>query len=964
MKTKTKILLSTIAFIGFATNLMAVEITDLKITAPTNSDGYYKTDEKIIPDDQVEVSKQILNCIPEPENGGEIETEVKVIDNSNITSLNEDFTLEGKKWDGSKVSYSYYTNGNGISGFGVSGKDKKGGNPNETGEGEEILINFEKNLKEIEISFSWLQINSWVTMEFYNDNELVGKAIRQYGIGSSGPNNTTTINDVSVYEKNKKGNLVVSSVYNGINYIVDLIDPLRTYKPTEPNAEFNKIRIYNEVNPKGRNDWLINTISYKTPKEQPTPQILGDLLYSEPMIISKPDGGAYIYDSSFEIGNINTMKTGRITKKTIGLNNTIVTLWDTIDNQETTNVDTRKIYTTHDKLGGLVEFNSTKDNQTLKEIIFPHYTNLDFYDKKSSDTLIQSFITWYRGTDILDEDRDGNFTENRSLLGDVYNSNIIYLNTPNEFVTSEQNRYESYYRYNNGYSNFVTAKKNREKIVLAASNDGMIHAFSDIDGKEKWAYIPPFNLSKIGKMIVPWMVSNSQSKIMNHISNSMFTMDGKILIKDVFIGGNWKTLLFASAGKGGRAITVLDITDTTSPKHYFSVENDIVNSKVKYWNDIGALTISDSSTDYSNNPYKNLGKTYNKPIVTLLPTNVLEDNIVYKWQMVFGAGKDGGKGLFLIDLENPSSVVKFIDMAGQDISTNDIPLNIVAELSGISAETTRELYGMKGVIFYFADTEGTLWRMDASNKVEWYSTLTPNRLLTIDSNSNIERMNYTKVIPYIETNEVTYKKELYLTYGTGNLDNMTNYNTNAKNLIINFKDKGFPTYNEGIIDAPKYYDFTDNYNPNKTLSNLTSLTTTLEVEAIVPQDGIGWYVNLDDSERIFSDILVSDHILYANSFILNQLASCGEGVSYLYAINTKNGIGTFTGEEKRINTGGKITNLTSIKNSLILTLEKNIDVSNSLLNSGLTQIGNLIVGKKQGSNETKPINILNKKEVK
>lgn len=917
---------------------------------------------EIIEEEGVDVTKQVLNCTPEPLEGEEVETEVKVIDNSNITSLNEDFTLEGENTSGTPIEFDYYTNGNGISGFGIAGKDKKSGNPSETGEGEEIIFTFEKNIKEIEISFSWLQTDSWVTMEFYKDDVLVGKPIKQYGIGSTGPNNINHVVDVSDYVKNKKGVMVVNSIYNGINYGSDLIDPLRTYKPTLPDVEFNKIRIYNEENSKGRNDWLINTISYKVPKEQPTPQILGDLLYSEPMIVAKPEGGAYVYDSTFEIGNINTMKSGRITKKTIGYDNSIVTLWDTNDYQAITNIDERKIYTTHDRLGSLVEFKSTRDNQTLKEIIFPRYSDTTFFDNKTSDILIESFISWYRGKDILDENRNDNFTENRSLLGDVYNSNVIYLNTPNEYISTEKNRYESYYRYKEGYKAFIEAQKNRENIVIASSNDGMIHAFSDTEGKEKWAYIPPFNLQKIGSMVVPWMVSNSETKIMNYISNSIFAMDGKSYVKDVKINGEWKTILIATAGRNDSAFTVLDITNPSIPSHLFSVYYDKTKDESYHWDKDGKLTLGSSNSSFD---FRNLGNVFNKPNIVLLP-NGAKENPNFNWKIVLGSGVEAKKsGVFVLDINENGKIEKFFDIS--NLSINGAPeLSIASELSAISPDTTNKIYGITGAIFYFADTQGTLWRLPLVDVNSWKTTSNNilTRLFTNNSSVSIDRSNFTKVIPYLQIDKETSDVGLWLTYGTGNVFKIDEYNPNIENLIVNFRDKDFYTYNTSGTQEQLYMDLKiGNLEASKNVSDLTQLNYN-DVETKDTQtrniSSYGWYLKLEPSERIYSDMLVSNNTLYGLAFKPNPLDICGVGSTSLYAMSAVNAFGEFEVDEaylKRISISGKVSNLKTLRDSLILT--GNIS---EIPNDDFVQVGNILIGDNPSSIVKKPIDILYKKE--
>ena len=56
----------------------------------------------------------------------------------------------------------------------------------------------------------------------------------------------------------------------------------------------------------------------------------------------------------------------------------------------------------------------------------------------------------------------------------------------------------------------------------------------------------------------------------NHLSEII-----KLVAKDIFTGGSWKTIALAGYGKGGRGLTALDITNPDNPIHMFSILNNI-----------------------------------------------------------------------------------------------------------------------------------------------------------------------------------------------------------------------------------------------------------------------------------------------------------------------------------------------------------------------------------------------------
>ena len=111
----------------------------------------------------------------------------------------------------------------------------------------------------------------------------------------------------------------------------------------------------------------------------------------------------------------------------------------------------------------------------------------------------------------------------------------------------------------------------------------MLHAFDVLSGEELWAFIPPSMLSNLRNVIS----SNANQ------TNSIYGVDGSPLVKDIFINGEWKTIVITGLGKGGKSYFVLDITDTQNPKHMFTVMNDPVRQKVYHWNSNGFKTVYD-----------------------------------------------------------------------------------------------------------------------------------------------------------------------------------------------------------------------------------------------------------------------------------------------------------------------------------------------------------------------------------
>lgn len=140
----------------------------------------------------------------------------------------------------------------------------------------------------------------------------------------------------------------------------------------------------------------------------------------------------------------------------------------------------------------------------------------------------------------------GNFTDgyrNRRgwVLGDIVHSTPVVVGAPSDFVVEES------------YQNFQTANANRRKMVYVGANDGMIHGFDALTGDERWAFVPEFALPTFASMADSFYCHT-------------YSCDQTVSVKDVLVGGVWRTVLFAGGREGGAEIVALDVTYPDSPE--------------------------------------------------------------------------------------------------------------------------------------------------------------------------------------------------------------------------------------------------------------------------------------------------------------------------------------------------------------------------------------------------------------
>lgn len=193
----------------------------------------------------------------------------------------------------------------------------------------------------------------------------------------------------------------------------------------------------------------------------------------------------------------------------------------------------------------------------------------------------------FRNRTVFTDSPNGSEDYQRFLLGDAIHSTPVVVGAPSEPF------YELY--GDTSYKTFRDNNKNRRTVTYLGTNDGMIHAVnsgiyspttrsfnpSGIPlGYEMWAYIPESVLPHLR-----FLASGTYTS-----SAHIYGVDGPLVVKDVKVGGNWRTFLFASTGYGGfdhqvdtdfntaeiannnpfdeilkPSIVVLDVTDPENP---------------------------------------------------------------------------------------------------------------------------------------------------------------------------------------------------------------------------------------------------------------------------------------------------------------------------------------------------------------------------------------------------------------
>src|SRR5581483_7399492 len=99
----------------------------------------------------------------------------------------------------------------------------------------------------------------------------------------------------------------------------------------------------------------------------------------------------------------------------------------------------------------------------------------------STPTVSKAILEFLRGNRTNEGAKLGNFRVRPSPLGDIVDSQAVYVGGPRAPYIDTNDP---------GYSTFKAQYASRPARVYAGANDGMLHAFDDATGNESWAYVP------------------------------------------------------------------------------------------------------------------------------------------------------------------------------------------------------------------------------------------------------------------------------------------------------------------------------------------------------------------------------------------------------------------------------------------------------------------------------------------
>lgn len=516
----------------------------------------------------------------------------------------------------------------------------------------------------------------------------------------------------------------------------------------------------------------------------------------------------------------------------------------------------------------------------------------------SSSTLV-NFI---RGDTANEQVSAGLVTDlyrNRSsVMGDIVGSKPFYAKTSN--LSYGDTGYAAFAACTQGVgtgcpaTQFPTPSVPRRPTVYVAGNDGMLHAFeTDVNnspyyqtagittdttsddtfnagnntgnGAERWAYIPQFLLPKLHKLA-------------NDPYTHQFINDGSPIVSDVCIStpcaglNDWRTILVASVGAGGRGYYALDVTNPLAPKGLWEFTSSATCATAA---DITAGTVFADC---------HLGLSFGNPVIAKRKSDG-------KWVVIVTSGHNNinpgnGQGYLYVLEATTGKVLHRISTGVGTGGTAGASYND-ANPSGLGKVTVwadTPLSDATALAAYAGDTLGNMWRFDLDSTSAGY--LTATKLISAVSSTGVAQP--ITVAP--ELAKVNGKR--VIAFGTGKFIGTSDKASTMGHTVYAVTDeltatvatRGAMVQHTAVVDAA---------------GTSRSVSASASVAGLWSGSNRGWFVDFPisagagvntPSERVFVDpILQAGSLVVASSAPDTSDACSAGGYSWLNSFDIRTG---------------------------------------------------------------------------
>lgn len=463
----------------------------------------------------------------------------------------------------------------------------------------------------------------------------------------------------------------------------------------------------------------------------------------------------------------------------------------------------------------------------------------------SPDELGPDRLLYIRGVSSKEQRFDGPFRNRSNKLGDIVNSDPIYVGFPPFF-----------YSFGN-YQAFFNSNKNRKGVIYFGANDGMFHAIDETNGEALFSYVPDKIIPKLYQLSDPEYDHD-------------FFVDGPPAYGDVQLTNGWRSVVASGLRSGGQGVFALDVTSPDS----FSASNVL-------W-------------EFTDEDDADLGYTFSEPQIKLMANG--------KWAVIIGNGLNnteadgnastsGAASLFILFIEDgkdgwtSGDWIKIPVPGGDASNPNALFTPAAADLDGDT----------KVDAVYAGDRFGKVWKFDVSSGSTGSWGLAAGNSPFFDAGAGRPVTDR----PAVAAHPLGRSLGQLVTFGTGS------YIENADNTaagqpvqsifaVWDFSD----TYAtaKGLTSASARYGHSrdDMFSSSMTVdSGVRVITGDSEVSWLDENgapDDLGWYVDLPVSgERMIRRPVLRDNLVFFVSMIPNTDPCAAGGTGWIMVLDSATG---------------------------------------------------------------------------
>lgn len=299
-----------------------------------------------------------------------------------------------------------------------------------------------------------------------------------------------------------------------------------------------------------------------------------------------------------------------------------------------------------------------------------------------TDNKGQDRLNYLRGDNSKTESAGGPYRDRESRLGDIVNSNVLYVGAPTGGHGAQ------------GYGTFAAGLTGRTPMVYVGSNDGMLHGFTAAGGVEKLAYVP------LG------LAQTTLRQLTDPGYTHRYFVDGSPFAGDAYLGSTtgWRTVLIGTLGAGGKGWFALDVTNPANFTDALAGSGVLLDATASTDADIGHIVSPPSLSDGAAQQSRQIVKLNNG-----------------RWAAVMGNGVNSAN-------EAPVLIVQYLDgdRSIRKLSPCTQPIATTAcSFKGSNGLSTPMLVDLNGDgtadVAYAGDLQGQLWKFDltASDPASW-----------------------------------------------------------------------------------------------------------------------------------------------------------------------------------------------------------------------------------------------------